>query len=239
MLRWTFSLSCLFLAALCRAEGTKTSSSPNKVFSKDYVQKFLANSDLPPIELDMQLDFEITPTTVASSSSSSSRNRSARQAAKPKPKKKVPVKAKQPSKAAPPSTTRQVAKKNSHSISRDIAEIRRRIEAALGSIFEHKYSAILWASLLIVWAPLLIIFVVNQSMGKEAFIDVLVRVLPEGFPARYIEMVIEDALWVGIFGVSIVATLGTFLVEMATLAIDIGKTLSQDPRSKRSRKLRK
>lgn len=237
MLRWTFSLSCLFLAALCLVEGTKTtSSSPNKVFSKDYVQKFLANSDLPPIELDMQLDFEITPTNVASSSS---RNRSARQAAKPKPKKKVPVKAKQPPKAAPPSTTRQVAKKNSHSISRDIAEIRRRIEAALGSIFEHKYSAILWASLLIVWAPLLIIFVVNQSMGKEAFIDVLVRVLPEGFPARYIEMVIEDALWVGIFGVSIVATLGTFLVEMATLAIDIGKTLSQDSRSKRSRKLRK
>ena len=234
MLRWIIALSCLVLAALGLVEGTETSR-PNKVFSKDYVQRFLADADLPPIELDMQLDFEIAPTIGASSRS----NRSARQAAKPKPKKKVPVKANKPPKIVPPTTTRQVAKKKSHSLSRDIAELRRRIQSASGSIFEHKYAGILWASLLIVWAPLLIIFIVNRFMGKEAFIDVLVRVLPEGFPARYIEMVIEDALWVGIFGVVIIATLGTFLVEMATLGVDIGKTLSQDSRSKRSRKLRK
>lgn len=175
----------------------------------------------------MQLDFEIAPTTGATGSG---KRRNTREAAKPKRKNVTKNYSKlvvSPTTKSPP-----FSKKTSRNFHGDFAEVRRRIKTASESIFEHKYAGILWASLLIVWAPLLSIFIVNRWMGKEAFIDFLVRVLPEGFPARYIEMVIEDALWVGIFGVSIVATLGTFLVEMATLGIDIGRTLSQDSRLK-------
>ena len=245
-MRFECSLCCCLVLAVvvCMVDGVKTttsssssSSAPSKALAKDYVQKFLADSYLPPIEVDMQLDFEIAP--APGNTGSNNKKRSARQASKPmpkpKPKKKVDKKATKLVVPLSSMATRQISKKKkkSRTVSQEFVEIQRRIHTACQSIFEHKYAGILWASLFIVWVPLLLIFLVNKWIGKEAFIDILVQVLPEGFPARYIEMVIEDALWVGIFGVSIVATLGTFLVEMASLGIDIVRTLSQDSRRKK------
>jgi len=78
-----------------------------------------------------------------------------------------------------------------------------------------------------VWVPLLVILAINEVMGKDAFVEVLVRMLPDDFPPRFIELVIEDMLWVGIFGVTLVATAGAFSLEMMTLVNDICKTLVQ------------
>jgi hypothetical protein len=85
-----------------------------------------------------------------------------------------------------------------------------------------------WAALLFVWTPLAIILFCNMLFGKEFLIDILVSILPEQVPARHIEMAIEDGLWVGLFAVCFAATLGAFLVESTTLAIDVVKSILQD-----------
>ena len=73
----------------------------------------------------------------------------------------------------------------------------------------------------------MIIAAANKIMGKEFLIEILVRILPESLPARYIEMAIEDGLWLGIFGVCVVATVGTTLVEAASLIADFFRGVTQ------------
>lgn len=86
-------------------------------------------------------------------------------------------------------------------------------------IAEHKYLSVVWATLAFVWTPLLIILLVHTFLGKEPFIALLVKLLPEDSPTEYIERAVDDSLWVRVTGVAGIATIGTLVVEMLRLAI--------------------
>lgn len=72
-------------------------------------------------------------------------------------------------------------------------------------------------------------------MGKEFLIEIIVRVFPFA-PAPWIEMAIEDGLWVGIFGVCVVATVGTAMIEATTLVSDFVSGLVEAKKNKANMK---
>lgn len=226
LMMWLSPSLLLLLLQFTDAKATTTSSitakRTNSVLSKEYIKKFLEEKDLPPIEVDMQFDFEILPTRTKSwwrpfVPTQWTANK----------KQKSPVRTHSP----PRNRTIISTKKRNGSRELNIQDICKDIQNHIGKaknhILAHKYATVVWASLLMVWVPLLVILAINEVMGKDAFVEVLVRMLPDDFPPRFIELVIEDMLWVGIFGVTLVATAGAFSLEMMTLVNDICKTLVQ------------
>jgi hypothetical protein len=117
-----------------------------------------------------------------------------------------------------------------------MSDIQQRMSAANKRVSEHKYATVVWATLLFVWAPLLLIWAANKFMGKEFLIEIIVRLFPFA-PATWIEMAIEDGLWVGIFGLCVVATVGTSLIEVSTLIMDFFRGWAQAQKDKQDQKL--
>jgi hypothetical protein len=184
MLRYPLLLSlCGLAAALKSPMGVTPVLAVTKAQKKDSKG---AVFDMPPIEVGLQIDFEVSL----------------------EPEKGKPV---WEDKALPHPSRKLLVK-----------------EAASSSIANHKYATLVWAALLFVWTPLAIVLFCYTLFGKEFLIDILVTILPEQVPARHIEMVIEDGLWVGIFAACFAAAIGAFLVESTTLAIDVVKGILPD-----------
>lgn len=187
------------------------------------IQKVLTDMELPPLELDVQLDFDITWTPSS-----------------PKPKKeKVPPVDKKATKQVKVKATATELKKKGEAIGKENSKkalaavgslpkpdimsltprLKSKLQKAAELVAEHKYSTVVWAAVGIVWIPLFAVWLVNLIWGKECIIDILVRILPSDVSADFIERTVEDALWTGIYGIAIIATIGLVIVEMGSLII--------------------
>lgn len=188
-------------------------------------------SSLPTVALDLEVELEL------------SRTPSAPKTPEPiKQKKKKVVAKKVPPPPPPKETTKDVTvaplvvkskeiKPKEPSFSLD--KLRKQMGYAGKRVADHRYASVAWATLVIVWAPLLVILIINKFMGKEGFIELLVRILPDDVPASYIEKAVEDTVWIGIVGLTGVLTVGMLMVEMTRLAMSIATSTEANATTKR------
>jgi hypothetical protein len=188
-----------FLVAPAKTGSTQNGLNLTKLAQDIDLQKILTDMEVPPMEVGIQLDFDIVFTS------------------------RKPRKRKNDVKKSSVHTLKSISNKFKAAIpdKASVYSIFPRLQAKADLIAEHKYLTVVRATIGIVWIPLFLIWAVNKLCGKEFIIGILVWVLPSSVPASYIEIAVEDALWAGVFGVMLVATVGIFLVETGSLIVDV------------------